>query len=34
MNFFNTTLSQIDIFDRNHLGQILDSIKEGAALAN
>jgi hypothetical protein len=34
MNFFNTSLSQLDRFEREHLPEILSSIKEGAEVTN
>ena len=34
MNFFNTTMSQIDRFDHSQLPIILESIKLGSALVN
>lgn len=34
MNYFNTSLSQLDRFDREDLPQILESIKEGSEIVN
>lgn len=34
MNYFNTSLSQLDRFDREHIPEILESIKAGAELVN
>ena len=34
MNYFNTSLTHLDMFERDNLEEILDNIKIGAAIAN
>ena len=34
MNYFNTSLSQMEKFEKSQLPYILESIKEGARLVN